>query len=108
VIGAFGGQARHDPGEDALFTPAFPAVVESFGRTILPRRIALPQTIAIDEDYATQDPSIINPRLAMALGEKRFQALNLRLGQPVKIAHGLGLLAEPESRQRTEINGSGA
>ena len=38
VIGAFGGQACHDPGEDALFTPAFPAVVESFGQTILPVR----------------------------------------------------------------------
>ena len=86
VIGAFGGQARHDPDEDALFTPAFPAVVESFGRTILPRRITPPQTIAINEDYATQNPSIINPGLAMALGGKRFQALNLRLDQPVKIA----------------------
>jgi hypothetical protein len=80
VIGAFSGEARHDPGEDALFTPAFQAVVECLGRTILLRRIAPPQTIAIDEYYATQNPSIINPGLAMALGEKRFQALNLRLG----------------------------
>ena len=73
VIGAFRGPARHDPGEDALFTPAFPAVVESFGRTILPRRVAPPQTIAIDEDYATQNPSIISPGLAMALGENGFR-----------------------------------
>lgn len=108
VFGAFSGQARHNPGEDALVTPAFPAVVECFGRTILPRRIAPPQTIAIDEDYATQNPSVINPGFAMALGEERFQALDLRLGQLVKIAHRSGLLAEPESRQRTEINGSGA
>jgi len=108
VIGAFSGQARHNPGKDALFTPAFPAVLECFGRTILRRRIAPPQTIAIDENYATQNPSIINPGLAMALGEKRFQAFNLRLGQPIKIAHRSGLLAEPESRQRNEINGSGA
>ena len=73
VIGAFGGQARHDPGEDALFTPAFPAVAESFGRTILPKRVAPPQTIAIDEDYATQNPSINNPGRAMALGENGFR-----------------------------------
>ena len=70
AFGAFGGQARHDPGEDALFTPV---VVESFGRTILPRRVAPPQTIAIDEDYATQNSSIINPGLAMALGENGFK-----------------------------------
>lgn len=104
VIGAFGGQARHDPGEDALFTPAFPAVAESFGRTILPRRVAPPQTIAIDEDYATQTLRSSTRGLPCSWG-KRFQALNLRLGQPVKIAHRSGLLAKPESPQRTEIMG---
>ncbi|PIL19190.1 hypothetical protein P775_15875 [Puniceibacterium antarcticum] len=75
MFGAFSGQARHNPRKDALFTPA---VVECFGRTILPRRIASPQIIAIDEDYATQNSSIIDPGLAMALRKKRFQALDLR------------------------------
>ncbi|ABL71117.1 hypothetical protein Pden_3034 [Paracoccus denitrificans PD1222] len=42
------------------------------------------------------------------LGKERLQALHLRIGQPEKIAHRSGLLAEPESRQTPEINGSGA
>lgn len=108
VFGAFSRQARHNPGEDAVVTPAFPAVVECFGRTILRRRIAPPPAIAIDENYATQNPSIINPGLTMALGKKRFQAFNFRLGQPIKNSRRSGLLAEPESLQRNEINGSGA
>jgi hypothetical protein len=44
----------------------------------------------------------------MALRKERLRSLYLRLGQPIKFAHQSGLLAEPESRQRPEINGSGA
>ena len=73
VSRAFRAQPRHDPGEDALFTPAFPAVVECVGQTIRPRRIAPSQTSAIEEDYATQNPSIIDPGLAMALGKNGFR-----------------------------------
>ena len=101
VLGALSGQADHDPGEDPVVTPTLPTVVEGLGRSVFLRRIAPPQPIAIDKDYAANDTEVINARLAMALGEfggsgnspgdcfpdKRLQARHLRLGKPVKIAH---------------------
>lgn len=51
---------------------------------------------------------VIDAGLAMALGKERLQALHLGVGQPIQIAHRSDLLAEPESRQKPEINGSGA
>ncbi|MPL96458.1 hypothetical protein SDC9_42639 [bioreactor metagenome] len=120
VFGALSGKAHHDPGEDPVFVaslepvafshspPALPAVVEGLRRTVFLRRVTPAQPIAIDENYAAEDTAIIDAGLAMALGEERLQPLHLRVGQPVKIAHRSGLLAEPETRQRTEINGSGA
>ena len=96
--------------EEQYFRAAdyFSAVVEGLGRAVFLRRVTPSQTIAIDENYAAENTTIIDAGLAMAPGEERFEALHLRLGQPVKIAHRSGLLAEPESRQMPEINGSGA
>jgi hypothetical protein len=108
VLGPLGGQADHDPGEDPIVAPPLPSVIKGLRRTIFLRRIAPAQTIAIDEDYAAKNATIIDARLTVALGKERLQALHLRVRQPVKIAHRSGLLAEPESRQMPEINGSGA
>jgi hypothetical protein len=47
-----------------------------------PRRITPPQTIAIDEDYAAQNPPIIDARLAMALWKERSQPIHLLVRQP--------------------------
>ena len=107
VLGALGGQAHHDPGEHAIVAPALPTVVEGLGRAVFLRRITPAQAIAIDEDYAAEDAAIIDTGLAMALGKERLQALHLGVRKPIKIAHRSGLLAEPESRQTHEINGSG-
>ena len=54
------GQTIHHPGEHSLVTPPFPTVVEGLRRTILPGCIAPPQTIAIDEDYAAKNATIID------------------------------------------------
>ena len=64
VFGTFGGQAHHDPGEDAVVAPALPAVVEGLGRAVFLRRIAPAQPIAIDEDYTAQNAPIIDAGLA--------------------------------------------
>ncbi len=80
-------QAVHHPGEDALLAPSLPAIVERLRRAILLGGIAPPQTIAIDEDYATQDATIIDPRLAMALGEEWLKTSHLRFREPEKVAH---------------------
>lgn len=87
LLAALGGQPLHHPGEDAHVAPPLPAIVEGLGRAILPRRVAPSQPIAIYEDYAAQDPSIIDPRLAMALRKKRLQPLHLLVRQPEKVAH---------------------
>lgn len=108
VFGALGGQAHHNPGEDPVLAPAFPAVVERLGGPVFPRRVAPSQTIAVDEDYAAQNTPVIDAGPAMALGKEGFEARHLRLAQPEKVAHQSGLLAGPESRQTPEINGSGA
>ncbi len=71
LLGALGGQALHHPGKDTHVTPPLPSVVERLRWAILTRRIAPPQAIAIDEDYAAQDPPIIDTRLAMALWKER-------------------------------------
>ena len=104
--GGPGGQPIHHPGEDTFVAPPLLSVVEGLRRTILLRRIAPPQTIAIDEDYAAEYTTVIDAGLAMALRKERLEALHLGVAQPVKVAHRLGLLAEPESRQWPEINGS--
>jgi len=69
VLGPFGGQPHHDPGEDPVVAPALPAVIQGLGRAVFLRRIAPPQPIAIDEDYSAEDAPIIDARAAMALGK---------------------------------------
>lgn len=86
-IGALGGQADHDPGEDPVVTPALPAIIKCLGRSIFTRRIAPSQSIAIDEDNAAQHPQIVNSRTAMALGEVGAKARHLRFRQPEQVAH---------------------
>ncbi|KAK0357916.1 hypothetical protein LTR94_037463, partial [Friedmanniomyces endolithicus] len=61
--------------------------------------------IAVDEDDAAQNPSVIHPRPAVALGKERPQPLNLLIRQPKQVTHS-GLLAEPESDRDDHINGS--
>ena len=50
---------------------------------IFTRRVSPAQAIAIDEDNAAQNPSIIDARHAMALGKVRPQPLHLSLAQPI-------------------------
>jgi hypothetical protein len=106
VFGALSGKAQHDPGEDPVVAPALPAVVEGLRLTVSLRRVTPAQPIAINEDYTNEDETIIDAGLAVALREERLEALHLRVGKPVKVAHRSGLLEETESRQWTEINGS--
>jgi hypothetical protein len=82
LLGTFGGQSFHHPGEDPHVTPPLPSVVEGLRRAIFTRRIAPPQAIAIDEDYTAQDPPIIDARLTVALWKERFQPLHLLVRQP--------------------------
>lgn len=87
LLGAFRGQSLHHPGEDPHVAPSLPSVVKGLGRAILPWRIAPPQPVAIDKDYAAQHTSVIDPRLAMALRKEPLQPLHLLVGQPEKVAH---------------------
>ena len=85
--GGLGGQPSHHPGEDPLVAPPLPTIVEGLRRNILPRRIAPPQAIAVDENYAAQHPQIIDTGLAMALGKEGPQPRHLRFCLPEKVAH---------------------
>ena len=73
----FGGQTLHDPSKDAHVAPPLPAIVEGIRRAILPRRISPPQAVAIDEDYAAQDPPVIDTRLTVALWKEGLQPRHL-------------------------------
>lgn len=72
VLGPFGGQAHHDPGEDSVVAPALPAVIQSLGRAVFLRCIAPPQPIAIDEYYAAEDAPIIDAGFAMTFRKERL------------------------------------
>ena len=62
-------QPDHHLGEDPLVTPPLPTAVDCLVRFILPKDIAPPQAIAIDEDYPDQNRPVVNRRLAMGFGE---------------------------------------
>jgi len=94
-LGGLRSQPLEDPGEDAEFAPSLPAIVERLRRPILRRRIPPPQAVAIDEDNAAQDATVINARAPMALREEGAKALHLRLCQPKQVARHIGLLEEP-------------
>lgn len=99
VVGSLGRQAGHDPGEDPHPAPAFPTVAKGLGRTMFAGRIAPTQTIAIDENNTTQNPAIIDTRLAMALGEEGFQTGDQSFRQPEKVAHGSAFLWKQNHKQ---------
>ena len=48
------GQFEKHPGEDTLLAPALPPAIKGLVRSVLRRRIAPAQAVAIDEDYAAQ------------------------------------------------------
>lgn len=85
--GSLSGQAIHHPGEDPPVAPPLPSIVEGLRRAVFFRRIAPPQPIAIDKDYAAQHPPVIDARLTVALGKEGLQTGHLRVGQPEKVAH---------------------
>ena len=72
VLTVLGGQTRHHLGEDALIAPSVPTVAECLVGVILPWGVAPPQTVAINQDNATQNTSIINSGLAMRLRKVRL------------------------------------
>ena len=80
------GQFGHDRREHAHPAPPLPTVVKRLWWTIGGRR-GSHQPIALYEDYPAQNPPVINPGLAAGLWKIRAQPVNLRLGQPEKIAH---------------------
>jgi len=67
-------------------------------------RITPAQAIAIEKDYATQNPSIVDAGLAMDYEKKRIKALDLGARKPETIAYRSGLLFERGSRGQSEIN----
>lgn len=85
VLRAIGGQAHHNPSEDAVVAPALPSVVKGLGRAVFLRRVAPAQPIVIEKDYAAEDKTIIDAGLAMAFGEERLEALHLGVAQLVKL-----------------------
>ena len=80
-------QPNHHLGEDLLVTPPLPTVVDGLVQPILPRGIAPPQAIAIDEDYPAQNRPVINTTLAMGFGEIGFKTRHLRITQPEETRH---------------------
>ena len=62
--------------------PPFPAIVEYLRRAMFSRRIAPAPAIATGEDYAAQNPPIIDARLAMALWKEQSQLHDLLVRQP--------------------------
>ena len=69
ALGLGSGQALHHPDEDASVAPSLPAIVEGLVRTVSRRGVPPTQIIGVDEDDPAQEAAIINPRLAVALGE---------------------------------------
>ncbi len=57
-------------------------MVERRRRALRTRRITAPRAIAINKDYAAQDPLIINEQLAMGLRNEQFLPLHLIKRQP--------------------------
>jgi hypothetical protein len=106
LLSALGGQAHHDPGEDAIVAPALPAVIEGLCQAIFPRGVAPSQPVAVDEDYAAEHAPIINTRRAMALRGKRAAGVPSARPNARKGCSSFSLLAEAEARKLLNINGS--
>jgi hypothetical protein len=86
-IGAIGGQAHHDPGEDAVIAATLSAIVEDLDRSIFPRRTVPAQAFAVDKDNAAQNPQLIHAWAVMALGKEQAKTRHVRLSQPEQVAH---------------------
>ncbi|KXJ00540.1 hypothetical protein AN414_24565 [Serratia marcescens] len=84
------GQTFHHLDKYALVAPAFPAVIKRLRRAIFLRRITPTQPVAVDEDDAAQNASIINALAAMALGEIGLKTSHLLVRQPKQITHQSG------------------
>jgi len=72
-------EALRVPAVAPIVAPPLSAVVERPGRAIFLRRVAPPQAVAIDEDYAAQHPPVIDARLAVALGKEGLKPRYLRV-----------------------------
>ena len=90
-------QAFHHLEKDALVTPTFPAVIKRLGGAIFLWRIAPPEAVAVDENDAAQNASIINALATMALGEVRLKASHLLVRQPKQITHQQAPIRPSES-----------
>lgn len=89
------GQFEKHPGKDTLLAPALPPAIKGLVRSVLRRRIAPAQAVAIDEDYAAQHSLVVHTGLAVGLRKKGLQLGHLRIAQPVKIAHVTAPFSEP-------------
>jgi len=66
------------------------------------RCVAPAQVIAIDEDYPTQPPPVIDPGLAVGLRKEGFETRHLRLHRPEKIAYTVAPFSKQQiSRQHS-------
>lgn len=68
--GGLRGQPIQDRGAAPLDAPSLPAVLEGLWRALFLGGSTSPQTVAIEEYYVTQNPPIIDAKLAMALGNE--------------------------------------
>ncbi len=90
-------------------------------RALFHGRVAPPQTIAVDEDHAARNTSVVDGGGGVATAlrkqggsedspvvrrpDERLQPLHPGVCEPIEIAHRSGLLAEPGSRHPPQING---
>ena len=99
-----GGQSCHHGEENTSFPPPLPSVLERPVWTILPRRIAPAQPVAVHESDAGQRQPIINPWLAVAVGDVRLKPRHLLVRQSKK-PFIRSSLASPEHDRDAQING---
>ena len=81
-LGASCSQTFHHSREHTGLAPTLPPIVQRLVWPIGAGRISPAQPIAVDEDDAAQNPSVVHPRPAVALGKERPQPLNLLIRQP--------------------------
>lgn len=65
MLGAFGGQVHHNPGEDTVAAPALPPVIEGLRGPVLSGCITVLQHSTIGKDYAAEEATICNARLVV-------------------------------------------
>ncbi len=90
-----GGQACHNPCEDAFLAPTLSPAVERLVWSVFFGGISPAQPFTIDENNPTQDAPIIDPRLAVRLRDKRGDLGHLLVGKPIKVALVIAPFLEP-------------